>query len=172
MVALISDFAESKSDTDPKNRVGRFFSLAAESVGVDRRPSRKYTGGKRGCRYDTASVNTHYEYDPFEGTVTSSDPLAQSFSFRFSTKYQDPETGFYYYGYRYYETVTGRWLSRDPIEEEGGINLYEFVGNDGANKSDLLGMKCNTCGGVSFDRKIRRKLLFQDRTCWNQGTAD
>lgn len=34
----------------------------------------------------------------------------------------------------------GRWLSRDPIGEEGGLNLYGFVGNDGVNKWDMLGM--------------------------------
>jgi uncharacterized protein RhaS with RHS repeats len=34
------------------------------------------------------------------------------------------------YTYRYYDPVTGRWLSRDPIEELGGVNLYEFVGNE------------------------------------------
>jgi RHS repeat-associated protein len=34
-----------------------------------------------------------------------------------------------YYGYRYYDPVTGRWPSRDPIGEKGGINLYGFVGN-------------------------------------------
>jgi hypothetical protein len=45
-----------------------------------------------------------------------------------------------YYGYRYYDPVTGRWPSRDPIEEEGGINLYGFVGNNGINNLDVLGM--------------------------------
>ena len=44
-----------------------------------------------------------------------------------------------YYGYRYYDPQTGRWPSRDPIEEEGGINLYGFVGNDGVNRWDYLG---------------------------------
>jgi RHS repeat-associated protein len=43
------------------------------------------------------------------------------------------------YTYRWYDPVTGRWPSRDPIEEEGGINLYGFVGNDGVNWWDLLG---------------------------------
>ena len=38
-----------------------------------------------------------------------------------------------------YDPVTGRWPSRDPIEERGGINLYAFVGNDGVNKMDVLG---------------------------------
>jgi RHS repeat-associated protein len=47
----------------------------------------------------------------------------------------------YYYGYRYYDPNTGRWPSRDPIAEEGGINLYGFVGNDGVNWVDLLGMR-------------------------------
>jgi len=44
-----------------------------------------------------------------------------------------------YYGYRYYDPKTGRWPSRDPIEEEGGVNLYAFVRNDGLNKWDVLG---------------------------------
>jgi hypothetical protein len=36
--------------------------------------------------------------------------------------------------------MTGRWPSRDPIGEKGGVNLYGFVGNDGVNKWDRLGM--------------------------------
>jgi RHS repeat-associated protein len=44
------------------------------------------------------------------------------------------------YGYRYYDPVTGRWPSRDPIGERGGINLYGFVGNDGVNVWDRLGL--------------------------------
>jgi hypothetical protein len=40
---------------------------------------------------------------------------------------------FHYYGYRQLNPLTGRWISRDPIEEEGGVNLYGFVGNDGVN---------------------------------------
>jgi RHS repeat-associated protein len=44
-----------------------------------------------------------------------------------------------YYGFRYYDPVTGRWPSRDPIQERGGLNIYAFVGNDGVNRLDLLG---------------------------------
>jgi hypothetical protein len=43
------------------------------------------------------------------------------------------------------------WPSRDPIEENGGFNLYGFVGNDGVNSLDLLGLKEEEkfccCGG-------------------------
>lgn len=46
----------------------------------------------------------------------------------------------HYYGYRYYDSVTGRWPSRDSFGERGGVNLYGFVGNDGVNRLDLLGL--------------------------------
>ena len=46
-----------------------------------------------------------------------------------------------YYGYRYYDPVTGRWPSRDPIGERGGVNLYGFVGNDVVNRWDYLGLR-------------------------------
>lgn len=43
------------------------------------------------------------------------------------------------YGYRYYDPVTGRWPSRDPIEESGGVNLYGFVDNSPIIWVDFLG---------------------------------
>jgi RHS repeat-associated protein len=43
------------------------------------------------------------------------------------------------YGYRYYDPLTGRWPSRDPIGESGGANMHGFVGNDGVNRMDNLG---------------------------------
>jgi RHS repeat-associated protein len=44
------------------------------------------------------------------------------------------------YGYRHYTPKTGQFLGRDPIEEQGGINLYGFVVNDGVGKWDKLGL--------------------------------
>ena len=52
----------------------------------------------------------------------------------------DTASGVTVYGFRYYDPETGRWLSRDPIEERGGLNLYGFVGNDGVNWVDILGL--------------------------------
>ena len=46
-----------------------------------------------------------------------------------------------FYGYRWYDPLTGRWPSRDPIEEEGGANLYGIVGNDAVGRWDRLGMR-------------------------------
>ena len=80
----------------------------------------------------------HYEYHPF-GNLASAPQLPGN-RFRFSTKLQDAETAFYYYGYRYYDPVDGRWLSRDPIGEHGGLSLYGFAGNDTSNRLDYLGL--------------------------------
>jgi RHS repeat-associated protein len=46
----------------------------------------------------------------------------------------------FYYGFRYYDPVTGRWPNRDPIGEKGGINLYMFIRNMPINWIEYLGM--------------------------------
>ena len=48
----------------------------------------------------------------------------------------DPETENYYVRNRYYSPTLGRWLQRDPIGYQGGINLYEYVGGDPAGNVD------------------------------------
>jgi RHS repeat-associated protein len=45
------------------------------------------------------------------------------------------------YGYRYYHPELGRWPSRDPIGEKGGMNLYVFIGNAPSNSYDILGLE-------------------------------
>jgi len=50
-----------------------------------------------------------------------------------------PAAGVRFYGYRYYDPVSGRWPSRDPIGERGGLNLYGFVYNDPLFWFDVLG---------------------------------
>jgi hypothetical protein len=45
----------------------------------------------------------------------------------------------YLYPARPYSPGLGRWLTRDPSEEEGGINLYGVNGNDFVNRYDSDG---------------------------------
>ena len=86
------------------------------------------------------AIAAQYRYDAYGATQEESGPMSAAFSFRFSTKYQDPETTLYYYGYRFYSPALRRWINRDPIEEAGGLNLYAFCGNDGVNRWDYLGL--------------------------------
>jgi RHS repeat-associated protein len=84
-----------------------------------------------------------YRYDAFGNTLVATGSYAAANNYRFSTKPLDAEVTnapLYYYAYRFYDPVTGRWPSRDPIEERGGVNLYGFVGNSAVNKRDYLGL--------------------------------
>ena len=73
--------------------------------------------------------------------------MHDDFDFRFSSEYYDSETGFVYYNYRYYSSSLGRWLSRDPIGEWGGWNIYGMVDNNPVDYWDYLGLaKCSKCG--------------------------
>ena len=61
-------------------------------------------------------------------------------TFLFHAEFRDTETGLYNYGHRYYHPQLGRWLSRDPAGEFGGVNLFNAVGNNFINRIDLLGL--------------------------------
>jgi RHS repeat-associated protein len=106
------------------------------------------------------AVVERYRYTAF-GALTV---LAPDFSQRFASLFAwnvlfhgetaDGLTGWYNYGYRFYDPVMGRWPSRDPIEEEGGMNLYGFVGNDGVSWVDCLGNKpTKSSGNASNDAR-------------------
>ena len=81
---------------------------------------------------------SNYTYTPF-GTVENPEDSDDN-PFRFSSEYCDDETGLVYYNYRYYSPELGRWIKRDPIEEEGGVNLYAMAGNNPANYWDARGL--------------------------------
>jgi RHS repeat-associated protein len=108
---------------------------------------------------ESGEVSAHYEYDPFGKTTVATGPKANAFAHRFSTKPLDSTTGLYYYGYRFYDPNTGRWPSRDPIGEEGGINLYEFVGNDGLNAIDVLGLAENVYSSFK-EKHVKCAVVF------------
>jgi RHS repeat-associated protein len=86
----------------------------------------------------TQSVAAAYAYDPFGNLMARTGTLDQPYGF--STKPYDENTGLYYYGYRFYRPSIGRWISRDPIREQGGLNLYGFVQNNPVNRLDPLGL--------------------------------
>jgi RHS repeat-associated protein len=91
--------------------------------------------------FSNAVISAEYEYGPFGEIIRATGPLGPVNTFRFSTKYQDDETGLLYYGYRYYAASSGRWLSRDRLGENAGINLYGFLANSAPNHVDALGLK-------------------------------
>ena len=80
--------------------------------------------------------------------------------FMFSSEEYMPETGMYHYLYRAYSPSLARFITRDPIEEQGGVNLYCFVGNNPVSRWDLDGLETTDecCGNV---------MLKQGECCHN-----
>lgn len=93
----------------------------------------------------TNAVAATFDYTPFgELTAVEGDAIDRGnptaiCPFLFSTKYYDHEVGLNYFGYRYYNPTTARWLNRDPLQEEGGLNLYGYCQNDPINLIDPIG---------------------------------
>ena len=51
----------------------------------------------------------------------------------------DPETGLNFYRARYYSAGLGRFISRDPNGLGGGVDLFEYAGDNPANALDPTG---------------------------------
>jgi RHS repeat-associated protein len=84
------------------------------------------------------AIAASYKYFPYGGLISSSDGIGNVY--RFSSKEEHLSSGLYYYGYRFYAPGVQRCLSRDPVMERGGFNLYEFEENDPAGRIDPLGL--------------------------------
>jgi RHS repeat-associated protein len=89
---------------------------------------------------EDGSLAAEYDYDPYGGVVIERGPAAGACPFRHRTRYYDRETWLYYYGHRYYDPSTTKWISKDPQGESGGWNLTAFCANDPINNYDALGL--------------------------------
>jgi len=88
----------------------------------------------------SGAITAKYEYGPFGEPLRGTGTMAKRNPIRFSTKFTDNESGFLYYGYRFYKPSTGSWIGRDPIGEKGGANEFAFTGNRPPGAVDALGL--------------------------------
>ena len=72
-------------------------------------------------------------------SATSTVPALATNRYRFQCREWSVATGLVNFRARWYDPVTGRWLSKDPIGLSGGLNLYVFCGNDPVNWIDPYG---------------------------------
>ena len=98
-------------------------------------------------------IVAHYEYDAFGNIAAQSGDLADDFTFRFSTKPYCTILNKVEYQLRIYDPTLGRWMSRDPIKEAGGLNLYGFCINNSINYVDPVGLVIN----YSCSRENKKK---------------
>jgi RHS repeat-associated protein len=93
-----------------------------------------------------AAVVERFSYDAFgpvrfmDAAFVTQSSSSYAWTFLFHAEFIDSESGLYNYGYRFYHPQLGRWLSRDPIEEEGGLNLFDFSRSNPVDNTDILGL--------------------------------
>ena len=119
------------------------------------------------------TVVAEYEYSPFGKLIGRRGLYSLENPFRFSSEYHDDETGLVYFNYRYYSTELGRWLSRDPLNEKGGANLYAMVENNAINLWDRLGLCEKLKKGMDATAKAMEQMLdaMVDAGSWTWNTT-
>jgi len=73
------------------------------------------------------------------GVTQTTDPLGQHWGF--TGRFQDEESGLWYYRARYYDSERGRFMQRDPLGYAGEANLFEYVASNATNSVDPSGLE-------------------------------
>ncbi len=95
------------------------------------------------------NVAARYLYDPFGRLLGQWGSLANANRMQFSSMPHHGNSGLTLYPFRAYDPVLQRWLSRDPIGEGGGIDLYAFAGNSPLNAVDSDGRVLHILAGAA-----------------------
>ena len=95
---------------------------------------------------DSGLIYKTYSYAPFGKLIKGDNHL----SIGYSSEFNDDILNAVCYNYRYYIPAIGRWSAIDPIEENGGLNLFAFYNNDTINRWDHLGNAC--CNKAKYNR--------------------
>ena len=110
------------------------------------------------------NIINSYAYSPFGELIVEQEEVKLNIGF--NTKYED-ESGLIYYNNRYYDSDLARFISQDPIFEEGGVNLYNFVENDPINHWDILGFSATDIATATEKARIANNNVESDNTRTN-----
>jgi RHS repeat-associated protein len=147
-------------ERDAAGNVTRRFYPQGEQAGTTKSYYTKdHLGSIREVLGANGAVVSSSRYDAWGVRTTQGAQDAASFGFTGHLEHK--ELGLVFTLYRAYDPATGRWLSRDPIGENGGINLYGYVVNNPVNYVDPLGLINWSTIGSAFEGKIGVGLGLQ-----------
>ncbi len=98
--------------------------------------------------YNYSSFGEEKIFDAYGDELEES---AFSNPWRYSGKRQDAETGFSFFGFRFYDPIVGRWISPDPALFVDGPNLYAFAQNNPLHYLDRFGFNSENRNSQEFD---------------------
>jgi RHS repeat-associated protein len=136
--------SEMAEERDASNNVTkRFFAQGEQQAGTNYYYTRDHLGSVREMLNSSGSIVARYSYDPYgRTTLVSGSNLATK---QYAKMYMHQPSGLYLTEYRALDASTGGWLSRDPMGEDGGVDLYGYVADDPIDLTDILGLApcCN-----------------------------
>ena len=108
-----------------------------------------------------------YSYDAYGNTLRSWGYAASSNPYRYQTKEQHAQSGLYDFGYRFYNSGNGRWLTRDPLNEGGGLNMYGAFANNPLMYGDAYGLSIGGDALTGFKSFFNGKAAGLATQWWN-----
>jgi RHS repeat-associated protein len=130
----------------------RFYPQGEQISGASYFYMRDHLGSVTEMTDSTGAVRAEYYYDWWGNRTKRSGDLEASIGF--TGHYYHAKSGLNLALYRAYDASTGRWISRDPIEERGGLNMYGYVRNDPLNAFDPLGLEEKMVGIVGISGTV------------------
>ncbi len=112
----------------------------------------------------TGTVVQRMDYDEFGNVTYDSNPGFQPFGF--AGGLYDTETKLVRFGFRDYDAITARWITKDPLLFKGGVsNLYEYCINDPVNLVDFMGLQLLTDDQIA-------NIIFNETRSLNGSNID
>ncbi len=94
-------------------------------------------------KIDDGTVAQRMDYDEWGRVISDTNPGFQPFGY--ASGLYDHRTGLVQFGARHYDGEIGRWLSKDPIDFDGGdTNLYGYVLQEPLNLIDSTGLSAES----------------------------
>jgi RHS repeat-associated protein len=139
-VWIIDTIAEERDASDTVQK--RFYAQGVQIGTTSYFYTSDHLGSVRELVDISGTIHARYDYDPY-GRVT----LIQGVNladFQYAGYYEHQTSGLNLTQYRAYDPNTGKWINRDPIAENGGVNLYAYCGNDPIAENDPVGLNPKT----------------------------
>lgn len=120
------------------NVVSQFFAGGQKSTGTSYIFVKDHPGSIREVTDSSGFVQAQYSFDPY-GRVTKLQG-GLDVDFRYAGYYFHQRSALSMTRTRAYDSRFGKWINRDPIQEFGGINLYQYCGNTPVLLTDPSGL--------------------------------
>ncbi|PYK37720.1 MAG: hypothetical protein DME49_10775 [Verrucomicrobia bacterium] len=131
--------AQPCEERDGSNNVTKRFYPQGEQIGsTNYYFTRNHLGSIREMFRNNGIVVARYDYDPWGRSTTVINTTLPDFNF--TGLYRHSASNLDMAVRRLYDPDLARWISRDPIGEGGGLNLYAYCGNDPTRHVDPLGL--------------------------------